>query len=117
MSKLTTSLLLLALCAPGVATSQQAPLGPTRHEIVRGRVSTDSGVPVSGADIVVTRTGDAASRTTTTDSAGFFAVEWTTAAGDYALTVSAPGFSRSTIHLVRGGTDTIIVGDVHLTRA
>ena len=45
------SILIALACLPMVAGAQQF---PARHEIVRGRVVSDSGLAVRAADIVVT---------------------------------------------------------------
>jgi carboxypeptidase family protein len=105
---------LLGALLPDVALAQQ-PSSP-RHEIVRGRVRSDSGLPVRAADVVVTRTSDALSRTTSTDSAGAFQVDFATGNGDYALSVTAPGFKAYSAHLLRASSDTIFA-DVRLTRS
>jgi len=105
---------LLAALLPNVAQSQQ-PASP-RREVVRGRVRSDSAVPVRGADVIVTRTGDASPRTTTTDSAGAFLLEFDNGTSDYALSVSAPGFKAYSAHVVRVSSDTIFA-DVKLTRS
>jgi len=107
----TAAAVLLAALLPNVARSQQQ---PPRREIVRGRVVTDNGTPVRAADVVVTRTSDATPSVTTTDGAGMFLVDFSIGTGDYALTVTAPGFKAYSAHLVRGASDTIFA-DVKLT--
>ena len=106
------SVALLAVLLPNVARPQQS--SSPRHEIVRGRVRTDSGAPVRAASVVVTRTSDAVARATSTDSGGVFAVDWAVGTGDYSLSVTASGFKAYSAHLVRGGSDTIFA-DVRLT--
>ena len=110
MRKLIIAAALLA-ALPNVVTAQQP---SPRREIVRGRVRSDSGAPVRAAEVIVTRTRDASPRTTITDSSGAFLVDFTAGTGDYALSVTAPGFKAYTAHLVRGNSDTI-VADVKLT--
>ncbi|HEY2376078.1 MAG TPA: carboxypeptidase regulatory-like domain-containing protein [Gemmatimonadaceae bacterium] len=107
------ALALISMVTPNESSAQQPQ--PARHEIVRGRVLGDSGVPVRGADVVVTRTSDAAAQPTVSDGAGAFSTDWPAGTGDYALRVSAPGFKANTAHLMRQGTDTVIVADVRLT--
>jgi len=105
--------LVLSMCLPHSATSQQ----PLHHEIVRGRILSDSGMPVRGADVIVTRTSDAIARTTLSDSAGAFLIDWSSSTGDYAISVSAAGYRSFAGHLTRAGSDSIIVADIHLARS
>ncbi|MFI5229442.1 MAG: carboxypeptidase-like regulatory domain-containing protein, partial [Gemmatimonadales bacterium] len=100
------ALLALACVAASLA-------GQTRHEIVRGRVLSDSDAAVPDADVIVTRTSDAVAKATQSDAQGRYSVDWPDGTGDYAFTVSAPGFRTYSSHLVRGA-DSVIVADVRL---
>ena len=104
-----TRILFAFLLLPAAALAQQP-----RHEIVRGRVVSDSGLPVRGADVVVTKTSDRSAQTTRTDAAGSYSTDWPAGTGDYALLVTATGFQRHTAHLVRSSADSVIVGDARL---
>ncbi|HKW09285.1 MAG TPA: carboxypeptidase-like regulatory domain-containing protein, partial [Gemmatimonadaceae bacterium] len=99
MVRLLIAAALFAAAAPNGVRSQQP--SAARHDIVRGRVTTDSGAPIRGADVVVTRISDASPRTATTDATGAYTIDWPNGSGDYALTVSAPGFRAYSAHLVR----------------
>jgi hypothetical protein len=99
----------VAMSALPTSVSAQA-----RHEIVRGRVLSDSGAAVRAADVIVTRTSDRATKTTTTAADGTYSVDWPDGTGDYALAVSATGFKAASVHVVRSGADSVLVADVRL---
>ena len=86
-----------------------------RHEIIRGRVLSDSGRVIRAADVIVTRTSDRAAKTTVSAADGTYSVDWPDGTGDYALTVSSTGFKTASLHVVRNGTDSILVADVQLS--
>src|SRR5581483_1067954 len=114
MSKFLQTLLLAAAVRAG---AQQAPPAlPARHDIVRGRVASDSGVPIRGADVIITQTSDAATQAVQTDAGGAYRTDWPQGTGDYAVSVTAAGYKRFVGHAVRGA-DSVIVLDVHLARA
>jgi hypothetical protein len=113
MVRLLIAAALFAAAAPNGVRAQLPPAA--RHDIVRGRVTTDSGAPIRGADVVVTRTSDGSPRTATTDATGAYTIDWPNGSGDYALTVTAPGFRTHSAHLARQTGDTIIIADVRLT--
>jgi hypothetical protein len=86
----------------------------SRHEIVRGRVTSDSARVVRGADVIVTKTSDRSAKTAKTDTAGQFSTDWPDGTGDYAVTVTAVGFQTVSIHVARTGSDSVLVADVRL---
>lgn len=98
-------------CIPAMAHAQQ-----TRHEIVRGRVQSDSGA-VAGASVIVTQISNQAARTTQTDARGNYSIDWPGGDGDYALAITALGFDKYSAHVQRVGTDSIIVANAVLRRA
>src|SRR6476646_10725893 len=99
MSKLLIGAFVACVVAPHAIDAQA---GTSRHEIVRGRVTADSGRPVRGASVIVTRT---------------YVSDWPDGTGDYALAIVAVGFSRYTAHLARTSGDSILRGDARLTRS
>lgn len=106
--------LAVAVCA-GAQVSM--PLPPTRHEIIRGVVTTGAApnvVPVAGADVIATRAPDRAFLATKTDSAGRYTIDWREGTGDYLLHVSAIGFDATRRRVTRQGNDTLFVVDVTL---
>ena len=80
-------LLALALVAErtALATAQ------TRHHIIQGRVTTDSGAVIAAADVIVTIAPTAETITSKTDSSGNYRVAITNTTGEYLLYVGALG--------------------------
>ncbi len=74
-----------------LAMSSHAAAAQRSLGAVRGRVTTDSGAPVSRATIVITAVPSAATRTATSDTAGNYSLELPEVAAEYVLTVSATG--------------------------
>jgi hypothetical protein len=66
---------------------------------VIGRATDVSGAPLAGARVVVTRTATAATRETTTDSAGRYALA-SLAPGEYRVSIDMPGFAPRTLNRV-----------------
>ena len=93
----------------GVRLGAQSP-----HEIVRGRVVSDSGRVVRGAQVIVIRAIDSTWKSATTDSAGRYAADWPDGSGAYVVGVSAPGYAPVQLRVARRGTDSVIVADVTL---
>ena len=88
----------------------------SRHDIVRGRVTADSGRGVAGADVIVTRVADRSNKTTRTDSVGVFVIDWPDGTGEYVVSVTAPGYRSFATRLIRSGNDSVLVADVQLSR-
>lgn len=86
----------------------------TRHEIVRGRVTTDSARAVRDANVLVTRLADRVVKTTKTGVDGQYAVDWTDGSGDYAVAVNADGFQPTSFRLTRTSADSVLVANVRL---
>jgi len=103
------------LVVASLATGPSVLRAQARHEIVRGRVTSDSGIAIRAADVVVTRTSDRVAKTTTSGADGTYHVDWPDGNGDYALTVSATGFKAAAVHVVRTGADSVLVADVRLS--
>ena len=87
-----------------------------RHDIIRGRVTADSGRIVSGADVVVTRVADRSSKATRSDTAGAFLIDWPDGTGEYVVNVTAPGYRSFAARVVRSGNDSVLVADIRLSR-
>ena len=107
------SLLLWALL-PALATAQ-------RTEIIRGRVTTDSGVAVAAATVTATRAPDRNFFQTATDSAGRYLLVIPDGTGDYLIHVAAAGRQAFRKRVTRASdaaaTDTVYVIDVKLASA
>src|SRR5690242_16381528 len=94
-----------------------APLGAQRrqHEIIRGRITTDSGRAVVNAVVLAQRAPDRAVKSAQTDGAGFYTIDWPDGTGDYLLTVRAAGLPMLSRRVTRTGSDSVIVFDALLT--
>src|SRR5438045_1636458 len=91
-----------------------SPVGAqARHEIIRGRITTDSGRAVAGATVRSRRAPDRAEKSSPTDAAGGYSIDWPDGSGDYLMSVTAPGVPTLTRRLVRapGVTDSVLVFD------
>ncbi len=97
---------------PIVGTALLAAQSP--HEIVRGRVTTDSGVPIAGASVRVARLTSLQSQTALSDSGGNYAVDWPNGSGAYIVSIQAPGRMLFQAQVRRAGADSVLVVDARL---
>jgi hypothetical protein len=92
----------------------------TRHDIIRGIVTTDSGGAggvVAGAEVVVTIAPARNSRMTRTDSSGRYSMLFTDGSGDYLVHVSAVGYNTFRKRVTGTGADSVFTVDVKLVRS
>src|SRR5438067_10031413 len=83
---------------------------PASRDVVRGRVTTDSGVALVGARVVVTVSWTMRSQVATTDTAGRYTVAFAPGAGDYVVSVLSVGrlpFRRRVERVGRDSTFTV----------
>jgi hypothetical protein len=85
-----------------------------RKDVVRGRVTTDSGTAIAGADAIVTIAPSVETFRTLTDSTGNYSITITDGSGEYLLFVGAPGRKSFRQRLTRVGGDTTFVVNVKL---
>src|SRR5690349_7353758 len=69
-----------------------APLLAQSADVIRGKVSTETGAPLAGASVLVIQSSDQKFRATNSDSAGRFQLVWPGGTGAY--TVRCAGASR-----------------------
>lgn len=107
---LCLSRLLLSLASSAGTLRAQAPAAAARPvaataraEIIAGRVTTDSGVALPGAQVFVTRGPDRALQTTTSAADGRWSVRFAEGWGDYLVYVTAVGRKGVTRRVTRGG--------------
>jgi hypothetical protein len=100
----------LVIGLPHIARSQ------TRAETIRGKVTTDSGLVVSGATVFVTMAPDRVVFQSTSDSAGFYTIDIAEGTGDYLVYIAAPGRTAFRKRVLRTGPATYVV-DARLTGA
>lgn len=88
----------------------------TRTEIVRGRVTSDSGAPIGGALVHVTMGPARLTRRTSTDSTGVYEVVFAQGTGDYLVHVAAPGWQsfRKRVLAAEASPDTVFTVDATL---
>lgn len=103
------ALILLLPLAPGAAQAQAL-----RPETIAGRVTTDKGVPLSGAVIIATMAPDRVIYRDTSDAAGAYRISVPGGTGDYLLYVSALGHASFRKRVTRTGTDSAFVVDAQL---
>jgi len=116
MSKLSTPLLALAAALSASTTVTTTPLGAqARHEIIRGRITTDSGRAVPNAVIRSQRAPDRAQKSTHSDTTGGYSIDWPDGTGEYLVTVSAVGLPTLSRRVTRTGTDSVLVFDALLS--
>jgi hypothetical protein len=83
-------------------------------DTLRGRVTTDSGVTISGAEVVATRSPDRAFKTTLTDSGGYYQIVFESGTGDYLLHVSALGYTTVRLRIRRAGNAALLTQNFQL---
>lgn len=98
----------LLLCVPFISARGQV------ADTLRGRVTTDSGVPIPGAEIIVTRAPDRAFKTTTTDKDGRYETVFENGTGDYLVHASALGRATARARVQRKAAERILVQDLQL---
>ncbi len=89
-------------------------LAQARHEIVRGRVTSEGGVAVRGADVVVIRASNGAVSAVVSDATGAFSTDWPEGDGTYVVTASAAGYQTRSMRVMRTGGDSVLVANLQL---
>src|SRR5215217_4658968 len=103
MKNSIAALLALALASSAAAQSTA--------DVVRGRVTSDSGKTIIGATVVVTRGPDRLSQNTTTDSAGNYSVRFDPGTGDYLVYVASTGLKAARRRVQRQGAEHELVAN------
>jgi hypothetical protein len=106
-SSVFLALFLLAVRASGAQTA----------DIIRGRVTSDSGKVLAAADIIVTMAPSAETFVSKTDSAGVYRVEIPKGSGEYLLYIGMTGFRPFRQRVTRKGSETEFVVDAKLAPA
>jgi len=106
--------LLLATSAAGRAQQPSPTAYQIHRDVIRGRVTTDSGKVVPGADIAVTMAPDRVSQFGKSDSAGRYEVVFERGTGDYLVHVSALGREAFRKRVTRTGSDSVFAVDASL---
>lgn len=88
--------------------------GAQSPDTLRGKITTDSGGVVAGAEVVATRAPDRAYKSTVSDSSGNYLIVFEQGTGDYLLHVSALGRETVRVRVKRDSAQTAIVHDFQL---
>jgi len=95
----------------------RASAAQSRPEVLRGRVTSDSGrTAVGNADITVTRAPDRAFKQTKSAADGSWRIDWSDGTGDYLVHVAAAGYETFRKRVGRTDSTTTFVVDVSLVR-
>jgi hypothetical protein len=94
-----------------------AVVGAQRTDVIRGRVTTDSGAAIDNATIIVTRAPDRATFQGTADRDGRYQILVANGTGDYLVHISAVGREAFRKRELRTGTDTVFTLDAKLASA
>jgi hypothetical protein len=86
------------------------------REIVRGRLTADSGRSIPNALISTTRAPDRAVRQTRTGADGNWSIVWPDGTGDYLVQATAIGFEPGRARATRHGSDSVLVINMALRR-
>lgn len=108
---------LVALSFNAVATSAQqvpAPGYQIHKDVVRGRVTGDSGKVIVGADVAITMAPDRTTEFAKSDSAGHYEVTFPRGTGDYLVHVAALGREAFRKRVTRTGSDSLFTVDAVL---
>jgi hypothetical protein len=104
----------LALFVAGAAPS----LAPAQTpDTLRGRVTTDSGAVIAGAEVVATRAPDRAFKSALTDASGNYQIIFGEGTGDYLVHVAALGRESARARVKRIGAETTLAHDFQLKSA
>jgi hypothetical protein len=88
-----------------------------RNDEVRGRITTDSGVPIAGADVFVTIAPSAQTLRAVSDSSGLYSLAISGGTGEYLFYAGALGRKPFRRRLTGQGRDTVFTVDVQLGSA
>ncbi|MBC8090177.1 MAG: carboxypeptidase regulatory-like domain-containing protein [Phycisphaerae bacterium] len=104
---------LCAVLAFGTPTSGAAQNEP---DVVRGKVTGDSGRVLPLATVIITRGPDRLTQQTFTDSTGQYSLKFEPGTGDYLVYVSFLGFKPERRRVLRGATERELVANFVLVR-
>lgn len=99
--------LLSAAVLPVTARSQNA-------DTLRGRVTTDSGAAIAGAEVIATRAPDRAFKSTVTDKNGNYEIVFENGTGDYLLHVAALGRLAARVRVTSPAGNKLLTHDFQL---
>ena len=98
-------------------TPLRAQIAPSAPDILRGRVTSDSGRAVSRAVVLVVRVADQTFQNAVTDSAGAWTVSWPERSASYTVRVTAQGFVALSRTITRTANDSVLIVNMQIARA
>ncbi|HEY4216184.1 MAG TPA: carboxypeptidase-like regulatory domain-containing protein [Gemmatimonadaceae bacterium] len=101
--------LVFALQFPAVVAAAQ-----TRPEVIRGRVTTDSGRVIPGADVIVTMAPNRETFRASSDTGGRYEIHIAAGTGDYLVYVGITGRKAFRKRVMRVASETTFVVDARL---
>jgi hypothetical protein len=105
----------LAFAAAGRSEAQQPAASYQLHrDLIRGRVTTDSGAAIVAAEVAVTMAPDRNTQFAKTDSSGRYEVVFERGTGDYLVHVAAPAKVAFRKRVTRTGSDSVFTVDAVL---
>jgi hypothetical protein len=99
----------LILCTAAVTQAQQT------ADVIRGKVTNDSGKVVAGATVIVTRGPDRATQQVVSDSAGNWSVRFDPGTGDYLVYIAAEGLKAARRRVQREQVERELVANFTLS--
>jgi hypothetical protein len=114
MNIVRSVLALLAFAVPLAAQDPTNPVYQIHRDVVRGRVTTDSGRAVIGADVAVTMAPERNTLFAKTDSAARYEIVFEKGTGDYLVHIAAIGRQTFRKRVTRTGTDSVFTVDAVL---
>ena len=108
----------VVLSRDGSASLVRRPPPPPRAdaEVIRGRVTDDSGRVIPNTDVRVTRGPDRLTLTASIDSAGYYRVRFDSGTGDYLVYAGALGYVRARRRVQRQREERELVANFTLAR-
>jgi hypothetical protein len=106
-----TAVIAVVLSLPCSALCAQT---QTHAEVIRGRVTTDSGIVISGAEVIATMAPNREVFRTTSDSGGRYELDIVAGTGDYLVYIAALGRKALRKRVTRVRAETTFVVDAKL---
>jgi len=111
----------ITLCAGLVVAAAtagaQQPAYQIHRDLIRGRVTDDSGKVIAGADIAVTMAPDRTTQFGKSDSSGHYEITFEHGTGDYLVHIAALGRDAFRKRITRTGSDSVFTVDASLKPA
>ena len=114
MRTLLSSFIAIGLASAAVAQQPTTPAYQIHRDVIRGRVTGDSGKVIAGADIAVTMAPDRTTEFAKSDSAGRYEIVFARGTGDYLVHVASIGREAFRKRVTRTGSDSVFTVDATL---